>query len=69
MHRQLPLRCPLIPALAFALEIKIAVPDVYDGASDHTEHFLHQCEVYFLGTPGLMAQQCMTFALSYMSKG
>jgi hypothetical protein len=57
------------PAPAFAPEIKIAVLDVFDGASDCTEHFLHQCEVYFLGTPSLMAQQCMTFVLSYMSKG
>jgi hypothetical protein len=57
------------PALAFALEIKIAVPDVFDGASDHMEHFLHQCEVYFLGTPSLTAQQHVTFMLSYMSKG
>jgi hypothetical protein len=56
-------------ALAFALKIKIAVPDTFDGASDRTKHFLHQCEVYFLGTPGLTAQQCVTFALSYMSKG
>jgi hypothetical protein len=30
------------PVLAFTPEIKIAVPDVFDGASDHTEHFLHQ---------------------------
>jgi hypothetical protein len=57
------------PAPAFAPEIKVAVLDVFNGASDHTEHFLHQCEVYFLGTPGLMAQQCVTFVLSYMSKG
>jgi hypothetical protein len=57
------------PAPAFAPEIKIAMPDVFDGASDRTEHFLHQCKVYFLGTPGLTAQQHVTFALSYMSKG
>jgi hypothetical protein len=57
------------PALAFAPEIKIAVLDIFDGASDHMEHFLHQCEVYFLGTPSLTAQQHVTFMLSYMSKG
>jgi hypothetical protein len=60
---------PPAPALAFVPEIRIAMPDVFDSALDHTEHFLHQCEVYFLGTPGLTAQQCMTFTLSYMSKG
>jgi hypothetical protein len=58
-----------VPALALAPEIKIAVLDVFDGASDCTEHFLHQCKVYFLGTPSLMAQQHVTFVLSYMSKG
>jgi hypothetical protein len=57
------------PVPAHAPEIKIAVLDVFDGASDRTEHFLHQCEVYFLGTPGLTAQQRITFMLSYMSKG
>jgi hypothetical protein len=60
---------PPAPAPAFAPEIKIAMPDVFDGTLDHTKHFLHQCEVYFFGTPSLMAQQHMTFALSYMSKG
>jgi hypothetical protein len=58
-----------VPALAFTPEIKIAVPDVFDSALDCTEHFLHQCKVYFLGTPGQMAQQHVTFVLSYMSKG
>jgi hypothetical protein len=45
------------------------VPDIFDGASDCTKHFLHQCKVYFLSTPSLTAQQHMTFAISYMSKG
>jgi hypothetical protein len=50
-------------------EIKIAMPDLYDGSSDQTEHFLHQCEVYFLGLSGLMEHQHVTFAISYMNKG
>jgi hypothetical protein len=50
-------------------EIKIATPDLYDGSSDKTEHFLHQCDVYFLGSPALSEHQCMTFTISYMSKG
>jgi hypothetical protein len=58
-----------VPALTFTPEIKIAVLDIFDGALDCTKHFLHQCEVYFLGTHGLTAQQHMTFTLSYMSKG
>jgi hypothetical protein len=58
-----------VPPLAFAPEIKIAMPDAFYGASDRTEHFLHQCKVYFLGTPSLTAQQHVTFELSYMSKG
>jgi hypothetical protein len=57
------------PVPAFTPEIKIAVLDVFDGASDHTEHSLHQYEVYFLSTPSLTAQQHVTFMLSYMSKG
>jgi hypothetical protein len=60
---------PAPPTLIPAPEMKIAVLDVYDSASEWTEHFLHQCEVYFLGTPDLMAQQHSTFTLSYMSKG
>jgi hypothetical protein len=52
-----------------AVEIKIAMPDPYDGSSDKTEHYLHQCEVYFLGSPALSEHQCVTFAISYMSKG
>jgi hypothetical protein len=50
-------------------EVKIATPDSYDGSSDKTEHFLYQCEVYFLGLPGLTAHQRMMFTISYMNKG
>jgi hypothetical protein len=50
-------------------EIKIATPNPYDGLSDWTEHFLHQCEVYFLGSPRLTDHQHVTFAISYMNKG
>jgi hypothetical protein len=50
-------------------EIKIATPDPYNGLSDWTEHFLHQCEVYFLGLPRLMDHQHVMFAVSYMNKG
>jgi hypothetical protein len=50
-------------------EIKIATPDPYNGSSDKTEHFLHQCEVYFLGLPRLMDHQHVTFTISYMNKG
>jgi hypothetical protein len=52
-----------------AAEIKIAMPDPYDGSSDKTEHYLHQCEVYFLGSPALSDHQRVTFAISYISKG
>jgi hypothetical protein len=57
------------PVPAPVQEIKIATPDLYDGSSDRTKHFLHQCEVYFLGLPRLTDHQCMTFAISYMNKG
>jgi hypothetical protein len=35
-----------LPVPVPAAEIKIATPNPYD-ASDKTEHYLHQCEVYF----------------------
>jgi hypothetical protein len=66
------------PALAPALlpmpvpmaEIKIATPDPYDdGSSDKMEHFLHQCNIYFLGSPALSEHQGVTFTISYMNKG
>jgi hypothetical protein len=50
-------------------EIKIAMPDPYDGSSDKMEHFLHQCNIYFLGLLALSEHQHMTFAISYMNKG
>jgi hypothetical protein len=50
-------------------EIKITTPDPYDGSSDKTEYFLHQCDVYFLGSPALSEHQCVTFMISYMNKG
>jgi hypothetical protein len=50
-------------------EIKIAMPDPYDGSSDKMEHFLHQCDVYFLGLPALSEHQHVTFMISYMNKG
>jgi hypothetical protein len=62
-----PLAPPPVPVPA--AEIKIATPDPYDGSSDKTEHYLHQCEVYFLGSPALSEHQRVTFAISYMSKG
>jgi hypothetical protein len=36
---------------------------------DKMEHFLHQCDVYFLGSPALSEHQHMTFTISYMNKG
>jgi hypothetical protein len=60
---------PVPPAPTPIAKIKIATLYAYDGTSDHTEHFLHQCKVYFLITPGLMAQQHIMFVLSYVSKG
>jgi hypothetical protein len=57
------------PVPAPVQEIKIATPDPYDGSSDRIEHFLHQCEVYFLGLPGLTDHQHVMFAISYMNKG
>jgi hypothetical protein len=50
-------------------EIKIAMPDPYDGSSDKMEHFLHQCNIYFLGSPALSDHQHMMFTISYMNKG
>jgi hypothetical protein len=50
-------------------EIKIAMPDPYDGSSDKMEHFLHQCNVYILGSLALSEHQHVTFAISYMNKG
>jgi hypothetical protein len=58
-----------IPAPAIVPEVRIAMPDPYDGSLEKTEHFLHQCKVYFLGLPSLTAHQHMTFAISYMNKG
>jgi hypothetical protein len=58
-----------LPAPVPMVEIKIATPDPYDGSSDKMEHFLHQCDVYFLGSPALSDHQCMTFAISYMNRG
>jgi hypothetical protein len=55
---------PLTPIPAPEMKITI-----FDSTSERTEHFLHQCEVYFLGTPSLTAQQCIMFMLLYMSKG
>jgi hypothetical protein len=69
------LNAQLVPPLAPlpvpipAVEIKIAMPDPYDGSSDKTEHYLYQCDVYFLGLPALSEHQHVTFAISYMSKG
>jgi hypothetical protein len=57
------------PAPAPVQEIKITMPDPYNGSSDWTEHFLHQCEVYFLGLPRLTEHQHMRFTISYMNKG
>jgi hypothetical protein len=57
------------PVPTAVTEVKITMPDSYDGSLDKTEHFLHQCEVYFLGLPGLMAHQHVTFMISYMNKG
>jgi hypothetical protein len=57
------------PVPAPVQEMKIAMPDPYDGSSDQTEHFLHQCKVYFLGLPGLTEHQHVTFAISYMNTG
>jgi hypothetical protein len=57
------------PAPAPIQEMKIAMPNPYDGSSDQTEHFFHQFEVYFLGLPGLTEHQHVTFAISYMNKG
>jgi hypothetical protein len=51
------------------VEIKITTPDPYDGSSDKMEHFLHQCNIYFLGSPALLDHQCVTFVISYMNKG
>jgi hypothetical protein len=64
----MPLLTPF-PMPTPAAEIKITMPDLYDGSSDKMEHYLHQCDVYFLGSPALSDHQCMTFAISYMSKG
>jgi hypothetical protein len=50
-------------------EIKIATPDPYDRSSDKMEHFLHQCDVYFLGSLALSEHQHVTFVISYMNKG
>jgi hypothetical protein len=50
-------------------EIKIAMPDPYDRSSDKMEHFLHQCDVYFLGSPALSEHQHVTFTISYMNRG
>jgi hypothetical protein len=58
-----------LPAPVPTAEIKIAMPDLYDRSSDKTEHFLHQCNVYFLGSPALSDHQRVTFAISYMNKG
>jgi hypothetical protein len=58
-----------VPIPAPVQVMKIATPDPYDGSSDQTKHFLHQCEVYFLGLPGLTEHQHMTFTISYMNKG
>jgi hypothetical protein len=58
-----------VPVPVAAPEVKITTPDSYNGSSDKTEHFLHQCEVYFLGLPGLTAHQRVTFVISYMNKG
>jgi hypothetical protein len=58
-----------VPVPVAAPEVKITTPDSYDGLSDKTEHFLHQCEVYFLGLPSLTAHQRVTFVISYTNKG
>jgi hypothetical protein len=58
-----------LPTPTPAAEIKTAMPDPYDGSSDKTEHYLHQCNVYFLGSPVLSDHQHMTFVISYMIKG
>jgi hypothetical protein len=50
-------------------EVKIAMSNSYNGSLEKTEHFLHQCKVYFLGLPGQTAHQHVTFAISYMNKG
>jgi hypothetical protein len=63
-----PVPAPL-PMPVPTTEIKIATPDPYDGSSDKMEHFLHQCDVYFLGSPALSEHQCVTFMISYMNKG
>jgi hypothetical protein len=64
----MPLPAPLHMPIP-ATKIKITTPNPYDRSSDKTEHFLHQCEVYFFGSPALSEHQCVTFAISYMSKG
>jgi hypothetical protein len=58
-----------VPVPVTVPEGKIATPDPYDGSSEKTEHFLHQCKVYFLGLCSLTAHQHMTFMISYMNKG
>jgi hypothetical protein len=47
-------------------DIKVATRDVFDGSMDHTEEFLHCCEIYFLSIQGLMEVQKVTFTLLYM---
>jgi hypothetical protein len=64
-----PAPVPVPVAAAPPTDIKVAKPNIYDGSADHTEQFLHQCRLYFLGASDLTDLQRVTFVLSYMSKG
>lgn len=51
------------------VQLKVAVPDTFNGNSAKAQEFLNSVNLYFFGRRGLTDEQKVTFALSYMKGG